>query len=75
MSRITNRLRDSASFRNQPREPHDPEFEARQPVKKFAKVPNLGSPSKRRQLDDDGLVMLDVEGETVDNEDDIIVLD
>ena len=55
--------------------PEDDNIEERQPAKKLAKgVQPFGSPSKRKRLEDDGLVILEIEGEVVED-DDVIVLD
>lgn len=57
--------------------PHDDDFEASQPAKKLARTPTHGSPSKRRQLEDDGLVILEKQGEAVedDDDDDVIIIE
>jgi ubiquitin-like 1-activating enzyme E1 B len=52
--------------------PDDDEIETLQPAKKIYKA--NGSPSKRKQLDDDGILLLEKEGETIED-DDVIVLD
>ncbi|KZV61476.1 hypothetical protein PENSPDRAFT_643315 [Peniophora sp. CONT] len=58
--------------------PDDDDIEAAQPAKKVARGSGLPNgpptPSKRRMLEEDGLVLLE-QGEKVDDDDDVIVLD
>ncbi|KAI0036331.1 hypothetical protein K488DRAFT_39149, partial [Vararia minispora EC-137] len=48
--------------------PDDDDVETMQPAKKVAKGTLPGTPSKRRQLEHDGVVVLDAEGEVVDDD-------
>ena len=57
--------------------PDDDDIESSQPAKKIARsLPNgPATPSKRRKLEEDGLVLLEEQNEKVDDDDAVIVLD